>query len=142
MAFSYEVARYVPRETIVEPDRRLQPIRSKTKTNPRDLVARVFSRLAPASCSDWFIGLSASVASGQNNYFGFGFTTLTLKTALFRRARNKTNQTHAPTTEVLSSAHGYVTDCALGEGREMVLYKSGGGDHRTFLRLKFMVWNH
>ena len=41
-------------------------------------------RLTPVTCiclsSDWFIGSSASVVIGQNDYFGFGF--MTLKTAL------------------------------------------------------------
>ena len=47
-----------------------QPIKSKTKTNC-DFFACVFPRLAPATCSDWFIGLSASI--GQSDYFGLGF---------------------------------------------------------------------
>ena len=33
--------------------------------------------------SDWFIGLSASVVIGQNDYFWFGFTILNKKTALY-----------------------------------------------------------
>ena len=52
-----------------------RPIKSKTKTS-RDLPARVFPCLAPASSSDWFIGLFTIVVIGQSNYFGFGFTTL------------------------------------------------------------------
>ena len=63
-----------------------QPIRSKTKTNRGMMHAfscawrqlHVF-----ASCSDWFIGLSACVVIGQNNYFGFGFTKLNCKPLMF-----------------------------------------------------------
>ena len=44
----------------------LQPIRSNAKAN-----GNVF----PSSC-DWFILLFASVVTGQNDYFGFVFTTL------------------------------------------------------------------
>ena len=52
-----------------------QPTRNKTN---RDLLARIFPRLAPAAgiCCDWFNALSASVAIGQSNYFGYGLTTL------------------------------------------------------------------
>ena len=56
-----------------------QPMRVQTN---RDLLARVFPRLAPVTCicsvsdSDWFITLLTSVAIGQIDYFGFGFTTL------------------------------------------------------------------
>ena len=35
------------------------------------MLARGFLRLAPATC-DWFIGLPATVAIGQGDYFGFG----------------------------------------------------------------------
>ena len=53
-----------------------QSIRSKTKTN-RDLPARVFTRLAPATRICFvLIGLSATVVIGQSDYFGFGFTIL------------------------------------------------------------------
>ena len=56
-----------------------RPIRSKTKTN-RDLpvrVSRAWRRLPVlASSSDWFIGLFTTVAIGQSNDFGFGFTPL------------------------------------------------------------------
>ena len=37
----------------------------------------VFLRLALAIYSDWFIELSAFVAIGQSDNFGFGFSTLT-----------------------------------------------------------------
>ena len=55
-------------------------IRSKFKTN-RDLLARVFPRLAPASCffaasSDWFFGSSACVVIVRSDYFDFGFAKL------------------------------------------------------------------
>ena len=50
-----------------------QPIRNKTQTN-RDLLPRVFPRLAPALCirgSDWvseaLVGLSGSVLIGQSD---------------------------------------------------------------------------
>ena len=56
-----------------------QSMRSK---KPKPIVPRwhVFSRAwhrlhVFALDSDWFIALFASVVIGQNNYFGFGFTT-------------------------------------------------------------------
>ena len=66
-----------------------QPIRNNTRTDC-DLLASIFSSLAPAtcnvfaSCSELFIGLHASVVISQSDYFGFGFLTLIiLKTALY-----------------------------------------------------------
>ena len=50
---------------------------NQSRLNP----TRRFPRLAPATISDWFIGLSASSVIGQSNCFDFGFTTQ-LKTAL------------------------------------------------------------
>ena len=56
-----------------------QPIRIQTKTNR--VLPHAFSRAwrqlhVFASNSDWIVVLFASVAIGQSNYFGFGFTTL------------------------------------------------------------------
>ena len=56
-----------------------QPMGIQTKTN------RVFSHAFSSawrqlrvfvSNSDWLVVLFTSVANGQSNYFGFGFTTL------------------------------------------------------------------
>ena len=35
-----------------------------------------------AGNSDWFIALFASLVIGQSNFFGIGFSTIPLKTAL------------------------------------------------------------
>ena len=59
-----------------------QPMGIQTKTN-RVLAACVFPRLVPVTCIcfkiDWLVVLFTSVATGQSNYFGFGFTTLNWK---------------------------------------------------------------
>ena len=58
-----------------------QPMGIQTKTN-RVFAASVFPLLAPVTCtvfssnSDWLVVLFTSVAIGQSNNFGFGFTTL------------------------------------------------------------------
>ena len=36
---------------------------------------------------DWFIGLPVSAVIGQSDYFGFGFTTLILETALISNSQ-------------------------------------------------------
>ena len=53
-----------------------QPMRSKTKIMT---CLHAFSRAwrqLHVFAFDWFIALFASAVIGQNNYFGFGFTTL------------------------------------------------------------------
>ena len=53
----------------------LSQIRSKTKINRN--LSRASCRLHTFPLSfDWFTGLSVSFVIGQNDYFGFGFTTL------------------------------------------------------------------
>ena len=59
-----------------------QQIRSKTNAKT---CSDTFPALGvSASSSDWFIGLPVSVVIGQSDYFGFGFgfTTLKVKTTL------------------------------------------------------------
>ena len=60
---------------------------SKVKPKPIMICSHVFSRTWRRLhvfdlSSDWFIGLSASVVFGQNDYFDFGFTTLNWKLLL------------------------------------------------------------
>ena len=73
-----------------------QPIRYKTSAN-RDLVTRVFPRIAPVTCfassSHWFIVLFTFDVFGHCSCFGFGFTNTQLKTVLYTPlGRRKANE--------------------------------------------------
>ena len=59
---------------------------SDAKLKPIVSLSNAFSRAwrglhVSASCSDWFLVLFSSVVIGQRDYFGFGSTTLKLKSA-------------------------------------------------------------
>ena len=67
-----------PRDWLKNLAPRSQLNQSEVKRNPIVTYPRAFSQRRPifAWSSDWFIEMSASVVIGQNNYFGFGVTTL------------------------------------------------------------------
>ena len=111
-----------------------QPIRSKTKTN-RDVLVRVFPRLAPATCICFEFRLSASVMIGHSEYFdfGFGFTSLDNRSKI--QKYKKLVKTHKNLKEPLQFRLPFMI-CLLSGPLHCCLYEGEKqSSHRGYLSL-------